>query len=1273
MELNFGTNRVRWFAALLTVFLLLFGVSATVFAQGGPRGAIDGFVKDPSGAVIQHATIQIVNQATGVTERTVNSGNDGHFVAALLPVGFYRLVVTAPATANFAKTEATGVEVRVTETTAVTIVMKPGGATETVEVSGVASEVNVVNPTTGVVIGSHTASNLPLVTRNFFALLALSSGANSEIFDTAALGRGAVSINVNGQRPTNNNYQLEGINANDFNLPVLDEVPLPNPDTIQEFKTQTSLYDASTGRNGGGNIQVSLKSGGQNWHGDAYGFYRSDKFNANDWFLKRNQIEHDEPNTAPRLHQNQYGGSIGGPVPLGKNWFIFGNYQGTSATSGISAGTLLSTNITAIPADRSAGSLMATFFPGGPAAWGLASTATVDPVVLSLLNHGACGGFSDSHCIPTVLPTIGGSAPGVVGAPGGTAPSDVRGSVVASNPGPFDESQFTISSDKSIGNKDKITGRFFYSHDTTAQPFGGGSSLAYPEGFPLDNRFLKLGWTHILSSDKVNDLRFGFNRYVFVRQPSEAISAADIGQTRPNVGDFPGMSRFAITSDFSVGINQNDDRGTRANAFNYVDDFSWTKGKHALRMGVNIDQYQLNRYNNFATRGSQGFNSTAAGATGPFGQPVGAANAACPTPPCALSAFQNFLLGRVTSTQAESGIATYYFRAIDYGTYFQDDWKIKPRLTLNLGLRWEFLSIAHDKRGFGTNFIFNGAQNPPIQEVHPASFPGALATPGVPDCTIQTCLYKKGLEPRLGFAYDLFGNQKTVVRGGFGIYYDRTSNQSLLQTTGGLPFQLAVAAPGAMQVSTADPFPNLIPLSQFPVSYGDVFPTLAAFRTATGADPRGILATNAALAGAPIFNSANGLPPAAFYFQPVQNLIPPRIMQWNFTVQREVAKNWLAEVGYVGTRGDNLLGPGGLLDFSQYCNAFNKCQIPAVMGQNVVVAAGTPDVTKNADGSIFITGSTANNANARVPAQYLGLAENHFALNYNGGFSTYHSLQASILHRFSSGLYLQGAYTYSKCLDNGSGSTFQDELNGLILWGDETSIQATRGLCDFDRQHRFSGSWNYELPLGKWLGADNHGIGRLAFGWALNGLVTWQTGTPFMVFDSSAISLTDVNANNGAYFATFAPGATKSTAQVSGGGCTVGSVDCFINLAAFLPGGNCIDSQLNVTAPPASGCPGFSANGNVGRNIYRGPRQFNMDFSVAKNTKITEKTNLELRAEFFNIFNHPAFQSPQGASSGCASLPTGCYGTVNVAAADSSIIGTANRPRIMQFGAKFSF
>ncbi len=298
----------KWMAVFLGVSLMALLIPAGLRAQAGATGAITGTVSDQKGGAISGATIVVTNVATGHKEREVVSTGAGTFNVPSLPPSHYSLEITAT---GFSRLVRNNVLVQVTETASVSVTLSVGQVTETLTVHDVTPPVELTSATTGETISAETASTLPLSTRNFLTLLTLSAGANTELFDSAALGRGQVTINVNGQRPTNNNFQLEGVNANDVNLPILDNVPLPNPDTIEEFKTQTSLYDASSGRNGGGNVQVNLKSGTAHFHGDAYEFFRNNVLNANDFFF--NAATPQVPR--PVLRQNQYGGSFGGPVP----------------------------------------------------------------------------------------------------------------------------------------------------------------------------------------------------------------------------------------------------------------------------------------------------------------------------------------------------------------------------------------------------------------------------------------------------------------------------------------------------------------------------------------------------------------------------------------------------------------------------------------------------------------------------------------------------------------------------------------------------------------------------------------------------------------------------------------------------------------------------------------------------------------------------------------------------------------------------------------------
>src|SRR5437773_327276 len=450
----------RFFLLVLPFFLSGFA-GARVFAQGGATGAISGTVVDTSGGAVAGAEVRIIDTRTDVLARKVLTNTDGTFIVPLLPPATYTVVVNK---SGFSEAKASEIEVRVTETTKVTITLKPGTVAEKVEITASVTTVETTNAATGQSIGTATVRELPLATQNYQQLLTLSAGAQSELNASAQLGRGNVRIIVNGQREDNNNYLIEGISATDYNVAQATNVPLPNPDVVQEFKVQTSLYDASQGRNGGGNVNAILKSGTKTFHGDAYEFFRNDKLNANEYFLNR------AGQPRPTVKQNIFGGSLGGPVgPDAKLGFFFLNYQGTRQRGGLSPGTAISNpGIPSLPTDRSAASLAAAFstadFPIAP--------NQIDPVVLALLNFkgdqfGASpGGF--------LIPSVAGTPdldPAKSAYP--------KAPFVISKPGRYTDDQFTTTWDREFrAGNDKLSARFFFSNAESFLPFGAGGLQA---------------------------------------------------------------------------------------------------------------------------------------------------------------------------------------------------------------------------------------------------------------------------------------------------------------------------------------------------------------------------------------------------------------------------------------------------------------------------------------------------------------------------------------------------------------------------------------------------------------------------------------------------------------------------------------------------------------------------------------------------------------------------------------------------------------------------
>jgi hypothetical protein len=1190
---------------ILTTGLFVALLCASALAQGSQTGAISGVVTDPQGAVVPGATVDVINDTTGKAERRVTTGADGGYTAALLPPGTYRLEVTA---SNFKKTAVTGVGVRITETSRQDVTLSVGGVAETVEVQAQETLINTTSPVTGTAITAQTLERLPLANPNVLFLLSLSAGTASEPTDVRTAGRGTADINVNGGRTSNNSISLEGVNVNDFNLAHFDTVPLPNPNVLQEFKVATSLYDATQGSKGGGALALVIKSGSKDFHYDLYWTHRNDALNANEWFRNANGLS-----KRARLLQNVFGGSASGPVP-GAGGFWFFNYQGVRARNGLDPnGSSLSPIVQAFPTNpdgTTSAALLAARFNLTP--------AQIDPVAVRILNQ-ADTRYGGQFLVPRVGQGGCGAIRGANAADPGNFTCQFSG--VA----PITDNQYTISYDRFWrGGNEKLTGRWFWDNGAVAKPFGTDTSLAFPRTDLQKNRFFSTSFTHIFGPSKINELRAGYSRYISAFTPTDPISLQDIGATRGNSDQFPGMYRVSVTGLFSAGTGVNDDRGTVSNQYNLVDTYSWVHDKHSMRMGGEAVQYQLNRFNNFSVRGSLTFGST-----------TGAGNA--------FTAFQNFLQGRVTAIQSAFGDPARNFIATDYAAFFQDDYRLTPRLTLNLGVRWEGMSFGRDKlyrAGIYDPALAARGLNPFLipEKVDLAGFKG---TPGVSDCALKDCFDGNNWAPRVGFAWDINGDQKTVLRGGYGLYYQRLSNQNILQNSLSAPFTVqpldSRATPAALQLANpfaGQPAPSIIAAAFIP--QGSHF---AGLRLLAGAPAGTPLDPNNPFVG-PIFVNDSGdrclnyggtatncsINLASFTSAPL-DAYTPYTQQWNLTLQRELGKGWAAEVGYVGT---HYIGGLGIWD----------------PFQAVVAGPSNPvHVTDTSGTSYTITTNTV--ANEELRHQVLGLSRKRGArYSSNIGQAMYNSLQLTALRRFQTGLYFQAAYTYSRSRDNVSGSLSTDELNatragqnGANIYNDQSNVQQNFARGDFDRPHRLVVSYSYDIPVPRYGFLDN----QVFKGWSVSGIVTYQKGLPFSVTDSTS----------GGIFGTAAGTATLVCSSIQAA-YTSGNIqdrlNSYINPACFTTAAN---------APNSAGA-GATGYGTTPRNAFRGPRQQNWDMSLMKRFHIGERHQFQFRTDFFNLFNHPVFRSPAAVNIGTPST----FGRIT---------DTAVPARLIQFGLKYDF
>jgi len=1053
---------------------------------------------------------------------------------------------------------------------------------------------------------------------------------------------------VNGGREDNNNYLIEGISAADYAFGELTYTPLPNPDSIEEFKVSTSLYDASQGRNGGGNVNATLKSGQQKFHGDLWEYFRNTALDAHDYFLGKVVIK-----------QNIFGGDFGGPVGQGaKLGFFYVNYQGTRQRSGDSPGTYINTSIPVLPPDRSPASLQASlltdFFCGAncggatPPICEPSGLPCLDTVALNLLQiagtqFGSSGtGCGSSGTSPCLIPTV----PGTAGFTNGQLD---YGPLVLTDPGKFSDNQFTANWDRGFrGDRDHLAERFFWSDTDTFEPFGadsfgiqtgsppGVNNLNFPLDVPLHSRFGSITETHTFTNSLINEFRFGVN-IISDRLSNEApITNTQVGINLPTAtgvngqaGD-PNIYRLQFGT-WGFGAYPTQLQSALSDNLTWIDTLSWTRGAHQLRFGGEFDRVALRRNLPIADNGLVYF-----------------------TPPVLPTDFQSFLAGSPYLGEGGGGLGNHNYRIPSYAWFAQDDWRVRHDLTVNVGFRNEFVGAPYDL------LCHTGNTNPPLANStgQPYVWPSCVnkfnltGVTGTLNSAGLNNEYATVWEPRIGFAYDLGGHHNTSIRAGYGIYAvreDLGAADNLAITPPAYPFGVnfepAVFGTCAATASClANLFTNNTGNPAFSIPG---IPALGATPTQAYAPQASILQS---FAVAPTSNSlyctlGNGAGatapdqcPTAFSGT-VNSLIQLAVplhwvvgttQQWNFTIQRALGHDWFAELGYVGTKGSRLR------------STYDPDQGTLATAANPLTLTGAACTNLQAAGqSCTIVDSTAENVSARAP--YLGIAPGDFEDFAPNSDSHYSALQATLAHHFSKGLYFQSAYTWAKSIDDVSTASvaFVTRVN------DQDNTRASRGISDFNRRQRFVASGVYQLPF--FAGAQ--GLEKAALGgWEASGVIILQSGTPFTVFDPAgggAYALASPSAT-----ATFVPGYSCSNAASSG---SIGSrLGNWINAAAYQPDPPAILS--NGTASDGT------LYGNTPRNCIIGPPQKNVDFTLGKTFKLAETQDLRFRADFFNLFNHPSFANPAapavGSAPGTGSAP---------------ITSTVGTPRLIQFSLKYSF
>ncbi|HVF44792.1 MAG TPA: TonB-dependent receptor [Pyrinomonadaceae bacterium] len=886
---------------LLLLSLLAAGLASVAALGQAATGQITGTIEDAAGAVVRGAAVTVTNVSTGAT-REAAAGDDGDFAFLSLPPGRYRVEVSAR---GFKRTVVEELDVNVTQTSTVNLKLEPSIQEETVTVTAEGTLVQQESSQVGRVIESRSISQLPLPTRNFQQLLTLSPGTSASVSNNTELGRGDAVISVNGQRTTSNSVRINGVDANSVGTNSTPNIAVPATDSLQEFVVQTSLYDASQGRNAGGNVEAVTKSGGARYHGNIYEFLRNDALNANDFFLNA------AGRTRPVLTRNPFGGTIGGPVVREKAFF-FASYQGTRERNGASLNNSLTFPV--IPpqltdANRTAAGLSAAF--GIPA-------ANVSPIAVSILNARLPSG---EFAIPSAT-TASGLSP-------------------QSGISTFRENQFNGNFDWNINQKHTFSAKNFFASNPTKQAnynfagLGNGPTQLPGTGGELDiiQALSSLTDTYVFGPNVINQARFGFSRLRVTSVPEEPFTASQFGIANPLANLFPGMPTLTVTGLFTLGSSPLADQSSRINSFTFQDTLSVVAGRHRLKVGGEYRRSQVNFYFNAFSRGQLIF----------------------PT-------FANFLQGQSVSIIG-SGVYDRAFRVNDLSGFVQDDWKVTSRLTLNLGLRYDFYGLPVEKYGRLVNFIPGQFRSGSIAS--PAGPPNGFVQagnavnplPGVP--TVEDSLVpndRNNFAPRVGFAYRVNESGTLALRGGYGVYYDRVSTRFANTQLFNFPY-LALGV-GVFR-PLGSPFAAVPQPGAFPIN-ATVPSPLA---------PLGVLISGV-------------------YVDPA--LRTPYVQQYNANVQWEFARDFLLEAGYVGSKGTKLLQ---LLTINQpvynpATNAFAAPFAPFVSAQ------------KNATGGLQQVQTSSN--------------------------SHYDSLQLSVTKRFSRGLQFLSAYTFGKSIDYYSGGTINE-------------------------------------------------------------------------------------------------------------------------------------------------------------------------------------------------------------------------------------------------------
>jgi hypothetical protein len=1259
--------------SLAALFLYL----ASFAAAQSTGGRLLGRVSDPTGAVVSGATVTLANESTGVKRETKTNESGDYTFVEVAPAN-YRMEYTLQ---GFKKDVRRDVTVEVNQVLTLNVIMQPGGASETVEVTSQAPLVDTTSTQLGAVVNDLAVSQLPLNARDTYQFLQLQPGVMSTVGSGNQIVYGsdkAGSVSVNGGRGRSNNFSVNGGDANDqfVNLPTVQ----PSPDSIAEFRVLTNTFDAEYGRNSGSVVNVITKSGTNAIHGNVYEFFRNKVLNANPYcFAAVDGVSCDKPQS----NQNQYGGTFGGPIVKDRTFF-FTSYEGRRVRQGITSPLVLVPTASERPsitqpfADFSDQSTFAGTLTN---AYALNLRPNCTTAVASAPN------IPDGQLYSALFPNnkipLGCLDPTAVDLLSYVpVPANGSNKLVTTPVSPERGDQFTVRIDHRLNDKQNLSIYYYFDDHHSISPFAQFEAQgANVPGFGsiVNERFQQWNISHTwtINNTTVNEFRFNYNReaqrtfqhptFTTTVQnscpPAPAwLTAAAGGPVpcfadltdptnalgiHPNLGpQHEGLPFIQLSGGFTIGNNGEGELPQVGNSFQWSDNISKVMGNHSVKFGTDVRRQRFDQTLYFDVNGEFFVDGTSTNTTSTD------------------TVFPDYMLG-FPGSYGQGSAQREDVRDTGLYLFAQDSWKIRPNLTLNYGLRWELNTpLADISKHVQT---FRPGQ---ISTVYPcmntvntdcsSMTPVGLVVPGdkgVPTGLTQT--YYKAFAPRIGLAWSPGSSGKTSIHAGWGLFYNPIEQLVLEQFSAEPPFG-----------GSSFPFNTLFNEPFLDQSGGFSYPNPFGLPSLSG--------VNGILNPKPGQGVDWGMfrPNTLFgQFQP--NMRSQYSAQYNLTVQHQLTNDMKVQVGYVGSQGHRLLAthdvnygnPQTCLDINDMLGA-GTCG-PYFADSAFFVPAGTVTgphgfhVPYGPNGPFVIAPNTSLPTDITLvglrrysspqcdpttgngcPADQIPVFSSIFTQDTISN-SAYNSFQASLDKRFGQGLQFTAAYTLSKSFDQAS--SFEGILNPI-------DPRISRSLSAFDARHRLVLSYYWQLPTHKLTGAK----GKLLDGWALSGITTFQTGFPIQITslaDNELMYSFDFELpgkpNQIAPFRTLKPQSNQNYYFNPNSFTENGTSETFdpitlqpTNLCSQTPVLGCFDPTLLGTL------------GTSKRTICCGPHISNTDFAILKTIPISERVHMDFRAELFNIFNHTQFFNPDGNTSDGAQ-----FGQVT----------QVRDPRLVQFALKLFF